>query len=288
MTIATVFVLPIPHSVRLPVTTQLNPSCLVRARSSGFVDTIRVVDGQHVRAGETLLTIVNDELSHQVRVLESELAENEIRLHQATRGHDEGKSQVIRQHTVTIETRLSQLRSRETGLTIRAPHDGMVLARNLAQTVGTYVAEGEVLLSVAGADHKEWVTLVNQDQIRAVQPYIGKQVVVTAPDCQKFSGRLERIDPRATNRLFEATLAATEGGPLAVVTRSDQPGEDHEDDGLRLLKPHFQGQISLPADANGILVGTRLWASCGYQSQSMAQWLWREVSQFWDTTHASR
>jgi putative peptide zinc metalloprotease protein len=272
------FALPVPTSVTVPAVARYLPETTVRSRASGFVSRIHVADGAAVGRGDLLLELENRELSSRLAQLEITKAQHEIRLRRATDRHDAGQRQVLLENQKAVQQQLAQLRLQARGLRVLAPRSGRVIARSLEATLGTYVQEGDPLLVVAGQADKELVAVVDQDAIEDVRPLVGEKIRIRTASFDAAEGVLERIEPRATDRLPDPSLAATEGGSLAVGANES----DEESDELRLLHPHFRGRIGLAADvADDVPAGTRMWASLGYRTEPIANRLRNWIRRLW-------
>ena len=59
-----------------------------------------------------------------------------------------------------------------------APRSGRVIARNLANIVGTYVREGDELLTIAEPTEKELLAVVHQDDIEELRGALAEEVPI--------------------------------------------------------------------------------------------------------------
>lgn len=155
-----------------------------------------------------------------------------------------------------------------------------MISRDIALKQGTHAREGDPLLLVADHTEKELIAVVDQDSIEEIRPAVGTSFWIRSANFASTRGRLDRIDPRASDQLPEESLAATEGGPLGVRGRSEQ---DHQDDQpYRLLAPHFRTGIHLEADvAREIPAGMGATASLGYRSDTIATRVQKLVRRLW-------
>jgi putative peptide zinc metalloprotease protein len=84
------FGLPVPFSTTAPGIVSLPEGCRVHSDVSGFIQTLQVVDGQQVVAGELLLTLRNEEITHRHLDLERQIQQELIRQQIAMKEHDAG------------------------------------------------------------------------------------------------------------------------------------------------------------------------------------------------------
>ena len=256
--------LPIPTSVTVAGVADYPPETMVRSGVDGFIRSIHVGNMAQVKQGDLLIMLENRELDDHQRDLEIELAQNEIRKRQAAGRHDAAAVAVLQERHLALQQQLSQVHAQRAGLRVTAHRAGRIICRDLASKIGTHVKEGDHLLYVARPDEKELIAMVSQRQIRRARKSTDRVVTVRAADFTRHQGILDRIDPRATNQLKNASLAATAGGPLAVQRNENDDGQ------TRLVEPHFLARISLDGDsAVAAAAGMRMQTSFGYRTDPL-------------------
>jgi putative peptide zinc metalloprotease protein len=276
--------LPVPSAVTAPAVATYLPETLVRSTATGFVKNVRVGNEQRVQTGELLLELENHQLTGQLRQIEIALEKCEIRLRQAAGQHDNALQLVMRQSREGLIEQMAQLRTQVDGLRVLAPRDGRVIDRQIELKMGTYVREGDPLFWVAQSGDKEIVAVVAQDSIETVRGCIGQPVRIVAASFASLAGRLDRIDPRASDRLPDDSMAATEGGALAVRARTEASSNESSQS-YQLLAPHFLAHVELDSElADRIPAGMRLTASFGYRTDPLAARIRAAVRRLW---HAS-
>lgn len=276
--------LPVPTTVTAPAVATYLPETLVRSTATGFVKKVPVRNAELVQAGDLLLELENRQLTGQLRQIEIALEKCEIRLRQAAGQHDTALQFVLRQSREGLIEQRTHLRTQVDGLRVVAPRDGRLIDRQIELRLGTYIHEGDPLFWVAERGDKEVVAVVAQDSVATVRRCIGQPVRIVAASLASPEARLARIDPRASDRLPDPSLAAPEGGPMAVHAKSEtQANEDAES--FQLLAPHFLARIELgPELADQIPAGMRLTASFGYRTDPIASRIGQAVRRLW---HAS-
>jgi putative peptide zinc metalloprotease protein len=256
---------------------------MLRSRVSGFVSKIYVADGDLVREGDLLVELKNRELTSRLQQVEITWKQNEILLRRAIDRHDASGRQVLLENQKAVLEQREQLQLQADGLRVVAPRSGRVVARGLEATIGTYVEEGDSILVVASESDKELVAVISQDVIEDVRPLVGNDVRIRSKCFDAVPGKLDRIEPRAIDRLPDPSLAATAGGSLAV-----QPATSEEADGLRLLEPHFRGRIAIDGNvASHVPAGMRMQVSLGYRTEPIASRIRRTIRRFWHSAHDS-
>lgn len=269
---------PLPTAVTVPAVARYLPETMMRSPANGFIAKIHVSDGDLVEAGDLLVELENRQLLSELRQLEIKYEQNEIRIRQAIERHQPGEGQVLQDDQKSITEQLEQLRSQADGLRVVATRPGRVVARGLQAKLETYVKEGDPLLVVASEADKELVAVIDQDIVEEVRPHVGQMLRIRAANFKTVPGRLDRIEPRATDRLPSPSLAASEGGSLAVqpVASKDDP------DDVRLLEPHFRGRVELdPEVATTIPAGLRMKVSAGFRNEPVASRIRRTIRRIW-------
>jgi putative peptide zinc metalloprotease protein len=276
--------LPLPTAVTAPAVVTYLPETLVRSTATGFVKNVRVRNAEPVQAGDLLLELDNRQLTGRLRQIEIALEKCEIRLRQAAGQHDTALQFVLRQSREGLIEQMTHLRAQVDGLRVVAPRDGRLIDRQIDLKLGTYIHEGDPLFWVAESGDKEIVAVVAQDSVATVRGCIGQPVRIVAASFSSPDGRLGRIDPRASDRLPDNSLAAPEGGPMAVHATPETPPNENSES-YQLLAPHFLARIELDSElADQIPAGMRLTASFGYRADPIASRISQAVRRLW---HAS-
>ncbi len=262
------FIFPIPIAISVPSVVEYLPETALRSRTGGFITKIHVVDGQTVSEGDPLLSLENRELVTQLQELELTWQQNEIRLRQATESHDASQQQILRKNQDSLTQQMRPVREQVAALEIISPRTGRVIAPALAQSWGTYLKEGDSLFTVASVTDKQVIAVIEENVVDDVRGWLGHVVQLRSPGFPVLNGQLERIEPRAGDKLPSAALASPAGGPLAVRSTSDPSDADS----WRLLEPVFRARIDLSPDASARLpAGMRLKTLFGFQSLTLVQ-----------------
>ncbi|MCC9654989.1 efflux RND transporter periplasmic adaptor subunit [Rhodopirellula halodulae] len=270
--------MPIPTSVRVPVVVQYDPDTAVRAGVEGFLRELHVEEGEWVRAGQHLATIENRELSQRVAELQIAQEQNEIRLRKAIDTADESTRLILLENRTAIIEKLATLEKQTAGLRVVATRSGQVIANDLSAKRGTYLREGDSIMVVASDADKEVLAMIDQSQIEDVRNQIGGSIRLSSADRSVHWAQLETIQPRATDRIPHASLAATHGGSLTVRLDDETEEDSIMDDvlgqaqveSMRLLHPHFRGVLRLEdSSAEKLPVGMRLDAYFGWHQASL-------------------
>jgi HlyD family secretion protein len=225
----------------------------VRSKASGQITQLRVTTGTPVKEGDLLARI--DPRDPQSRFDQARAAVNAAQINvQVARAQFERNQALSQQGVITAPefetTRTayaqaqSQLTSARTQLdlarialedvTIRAPSNGTVIARNVSQgqviTSSTNSPSGgTILLRIANLGTVYDSTLVNESDIGKVKPGQPATVTVDAYPGRTFRGIVEKIEPQAVVQQSVTMF------PVLVSLNNE----------LGLLKPGMNGEVSV-------------------------------------------
>ncbi len=251
----------------------------LRSLTGGFVREVFVVDGQHVVAGQRLLALENPEVSNSFHDLCLEIQQMEVKYQSAVDRHETSEAQIAYREIAALTEQRSEAQRRFESLEVTAPVSGKIIRRSLEQLLGTYLPEGESLLSIGNEDSKEVVVAIDQRHFDSVAPHIGEPVHIRTGSQARVTGKLVRVEPRASSRLIHPALSALEGGPLDVVqsaTRDSSEGGEME-----LAEPCFRAVVSVPAErATTMFSGQRASVMIGYRGESLGITCYRTISEW--------
>lgn len=282
-------VVPWPGVVRAPAIVEYSTMAVVRAGSSGFVQKLMVQNGQFVKEGDILLTLVNEEL-------QAELADLELQMEDArllSRGYvQEGRMAAYQaeiKRYESLEKKRQQKRHQVEQLTVVAPLSGQLFGRNLPTLPETYVHEGAELFSIGNKQAKEIQISVAQEDLDTFSRRLAKRVMVRVSGAGRFFSTCSEVSPRASMEPLHAGLCAPNGGPLAVRPRAEQATTARdENESYELLAPRFLAVVMLDErDSSHLRAGQRgiaaFWDSSDtvgkHIYESASRWLRRKVAQ---------
>lgn len=278
--VASIFLVPVPTSIRSYASVDYRPETLVRSRCDGMISKIHVRDGDVVAAGDVLIELTNPDLVAEHRQLEIKRDQNTIRLRSAIESRDDAMRLVLQQRAQTLGEQMANVQTKVDALKIVAVKSGTVIARDLETKRGTFMREGDPVVTIAQPTDKEVIAWVTQGDLDGAAELVDQPVRVTAKDGTLIQATLQRIEPRASDRLDHPSLAAVHGGPLAI--RLDEENTDT----LTLIDPHFRARIALePTAAERLPAGSLLKAQLGYQRLTIAQRIEVKIS---DLIHAKQ
>ena len=272
--VAGVYVFQAPATKSAPAIVQLHNESVIRSDASGFVTAIHVAEGQTVAKGDLLIELENPELANELVELTRlrEEAKIQSRIHQQQ--GNQAMVQAETQRVYGLTDQIIEKQSATKGLQVLATDDGVIVQRQLANRLGSFVEQGDELLTVAKLDSKEVVVSVDQSEYDATVWTTGKQLRLMFPGKAVVNATLVSINPRASQSPTFPSLTATQGGSLPVRTLVKSPSDDNELN-FELLSPRFDVTVSLPGDlGDQVLAGQRGYAYFESTEQSLASYLY--------------
>ena len=190
---------------------------------------------------------------------------------------DAGAAVVAKNNIESLNDRLRETLQQLSSLEVRAVAGGTIVGRNLHAMQNTYVHEGDDLLVVDDRQPRELRISVAQKDFPLAKDLLSVQVPVRLGTRSKSAGILDRVIPRASKRLHEPALAATDGGPLAVTANDDA---DDRENSLELTEQRFEAVVKLAQlESDDLLpIGERGYVSLGNTRQSLAAHLYTSAS----------
>ncbi len=259
MLVSVLCLLPWPGAYRAPAIVRFGSSTAVRAASAGFLNDIRVIDGQRVHRGQVLAVLSNPDLEAELADLDLAMAISQTKARVYRTSGRMAAYQAESETLAALKKQHVEKQRQVDGLTIRAPESGNVLGRELGQRRGSYLQQGAEILSVADVLFKEIRISIAQDDVEAFESQLGHRVRFRAPGVPALTCYLDEVAPRATTEPPHPTLCAPAGGVLAVFKDENaQPTAAEYGGRLRLLKPRFDGTVRLrPRQSQTVHAGQR-------------------------------
>ena len=271
------FRMPSPATVSAPGVVEYQNVQNLRSLTGGFVREILVVDGQQVVAGQRLLVLENPEVSRSYHDLCLEIEQTEVKYQAAVDRHETTDAQIAQRQIAALTEQLSEAQVRFESLAVTAPVSGKIIKRSMQQLLGAYLPEGEPMLSIGNENSKEVIVSIDQSHFDSVSPHVGQPVHIRAGSRARVTGKLQRVEPRATTRLIHPALSANAGGPLEVAPSAKRDA-GHEDE-LELAEPCFRAVVSVPAEcATTMFSGQRTQVMIGYRSESIGVTFYRTIT----------
>lgn len=238
--VAAGWLLPAPSQVVAPIVLEYDSQSELRAVAPGFVERISSRPYLPVQAGQLLVELSNPDLTAQLESLRADVAaaEIKIRIH-----HDKGEiaaELAEREQWSALSKQLGELEALTNQLKIIAPHDGQILSADLTEKQGTYLGNGDLILTLGVPESLQAVALVPQvysDRLRELdaedRPLTGR-LYMDSGRIPVQSVTVTSVGPRASKNVPHLAFAAAFGGSLPVVqtTQSRHQSDSRRDSEL--------------------------------------------------------
>lgn len=247
--------------VTVPAVVQYENETVVRSGVSGFISELYVSTGDQVAKGTPLLKLDNNEIQTELKHHQLQLESLRLQKHNTLIHEELTTYQVLERKSEVAKQRIKALEEDIAALTVLAPVDGVVLGRRLDSRMGTYLKEGEEIVSIVSEHNKKLIASVGQNDVEPFRNSKNNETLVTLRSMARtsFLLRITHISPTAETTVPDSSLSAAYGGPLAV-RQSQNADSQNFGDGkrgqYRFFTPRFQVEIKLPSDrADSLLVG---------------------------------
>jgi putative peptide zinc metalloprotease protein len=248
-----------PAWISAPAVAEYAPLTVIRAVSPGFVEQVHVDSGEQVVAGQTILTLRNEELSIELNDLTLAIEQSRLRARMHQQADEQAKCQAERANRDSLVQKRAEIQRRVESLTVRAPAAGHLTGRALDTLTGQYLQPGDEIAVLGDEAAKELLVAVSQADLELFRSQLGQSVQVAVADSlnRRFLISLTGLEPRATQEPPHAALLATAGGPLPAVPRPIEKSSEHDRQGdSQLLSPCFTGRIALaPRESQSLRCG---------------------------------
>ncbi|MEM6916805.1 MAG: HlyD family efflux transporter periplasmic adaptor subunit, partial [Verrucomicrobiota bacterium] len=277
----------------------------IRAGVRGLVVDVPVEEGASVEAGEILMELTNPDEEAEAAKLVLELGQSKIRARSYYQSDNLPAYQAEIETIRGLEQKIFESEQYLAALQVIAPASGTVAGRRLDSMPGQWVEVGDELLSVIPDNRKELLISFRQEDIEDVADQEDREIRIRLRGrSRELTGKINRIESRATRALPHEVLAAPNGGALALRTSSDplserereiasgNSGYDTELDyftgaegggqGRELARARFVGRASIeegPGDE--LLEGEWGYVRFAHaEKERLGRWLYDEVSTY--------
>ena len=283
-----IFAVPAPVMITAPGIVEYTNGEMIRSITAGFVQQVYVTNGQEVAAGDLLVSLKNEEVSARLKDLQQRVAQEELRQQTANRDHNGAALSVSQANLESLQLQLAECQKQVDGLELCAGRNGCVVAHDLNRLVGTFAKPGLELLTIGREDQKELQVSIGQRELAGTLQVVGDPVRVRIGTHRVVHGTLDRINPQGSRNVPHPALAASNGGPLAVVAKDKSSDLDDSQNTIRLTEHRFTGIVRLDAaDASQLRCGERGTASPGLITASLGIHCWRSA-QHWIAAQLDR
>ncbi|MDD5728003.1 MAG: HlyD family efflux transporter periplasmic adaptor subunit [Victivallales bacterium] len=254
-----VFFLPLPWDVRLPCEVRPADSERIYARS-GFLEDIRVEDGQRVGKGQILFVQSDPYLAWRLREALIESEQDETVLDQAQGDVKRlGEIKIDRRALESSRNLVNELKRRQAQMTLKSGIDGVFAFYDHHLKPGKWLRKGEVIGEVFTPDRQEVNAYVGEDEMRKLK--IGDRVkFCLESELHTYPGEITAVSDVAAE-LEPTPLLDVFGGNILS---NQAPGRE----GFKPLEPLYQvtvkvdSSLKLPVGCSGA-INIRKYSSVG-------------------------
>jgi putative peptide zinc metalloprotease protein len=233
--------LPSPVQIYWPAIIEYVDPSDVRTNVAGFVVEVFVHDGQGVREGDEIIRLSNPDLE-----LECQNAQSQLQLSQekciafrAQHKHSELQAEEALQESLLVKA--ESLTTKVNALRVKAPRDGVLIARTSRNLPGSFVPEGQPIGLVVNPSKIEVNASIPQYAWETVARNVDAPVSIHMLNGDKWLGKIRQTLPRTTDVLDSPSLGGLYGGPIAVVQSKNASGDTQ----LKSYAPRLQTRIDL-------------------------------------------
>jgi putative peptide zinc metalloprotease protein len=237
--LATCSLLPSPVQIYWPAIVDYEDPSDIRTVAAGFVTEILVHDGQGVREGEELARLSNPSLKLEYSAAKSKWVTCIERCTNLRVQRKHSELQAEEAVCISLEVQCNSLKSKLDSLVLRAPRDGILLARMSHNLLGSYLQEGQSIGLIVNPGQIEVRASIPQYAWELVSKNGDSRVSIHLLDGHSRAGKIHDTLPRTSDELESPTLGGLYGGPIAVVMGKNSKGESQ----LKSNEPRLQTRI---------------------------------------------
>ncbi|GAA4652675.1 hypothetical protein GCM10023116_49590 [Kistimonas scapharcae] len=236
--------IPFPHATLAEGVMTPSEQSRVRARVSGFVETLAVQPASRVDAGQLLMHLTDPELAAQEKVLEANFREAQAQ-YQASVA-DRTVADINREVAKFRQEELDNKRQQMAMLAINSPQAGQFYPPDSGTLEGRYLARGDLLGYVINYGDLPVTVMVPEDAIELVRNQTHDVEVRFVSDrSRSWTASVLRIEPAATRQLPSNILTLEGGGRIAA-----NPDKER---GIQSFGRYFELELALADDVQARL-----------------------------------
>lgn len=210
-----VFVLPVPDVTVAEGVVWLPDEARVRNESAGFVVEIHRSEGEHIKAGDLILRLEDDDLHAERDRIASERDGLRAAMFDKLRSDAAVAGQLARR-VEQAERELARLEQQIAGLEVRARKDGTLVLPRATDLLGRHLPRGEEIGVVLDGGPTRVRVVVPDGEATRLQSLTGISVTLAEARGKVLAARLDGELPGARRQLPSAALGRPAGGSQDV------------------------------------------------------------------------
>lgn len=193
--LAVMALLPVPYRIGASARIEGVVQRVIAAPFDGFLQRSQVRPGDHVRAGDLLIEMADQDLALERRKWESTLAQQENASSAALARADRAQFVITQGKAEEARSQLALVRQQQSRTRLLAPIDGVVIKGDLSQALGAPVQRGDALMTLAPAEQYRLIVEVDERDIAAIRPGQSGQLVLASLPTDAVPLTVERVTP---------------------------------------------------------------------------------------------
>lgn len=233
--------LPSPLQIYWPAIIEYVEPSDLRTIAPGFVVEVLVHDGQGVQAGDEILRLSNPDLELECQTAKSLLQASDEKCVTLRAQHKHSELQAEEALRESLLVKANSLIAKVNSLRLRAPRDGVLIARMSRNLTGSFIPEGQSIGMIVTPSKIEVNASIPQYAWETVAHHVEAPVSITMHNGDRWTGKILKTLPRSSETLDSPTLGGLYGGPIAVTQSKDANGESQ----LKTVTPRLHTRIEL-------------------------------------------
>ncbi len=258
--------MPFPSWTRTEGVVWAPEESLVRTKTSGFINSIKIKPNSYVKRGEILIECSDPLLVANVKLLKAELRAILAR-YDSEIYKDRVAASITKEEIANIRANLDRQQCRLDDLVIRSPADGVFILSDADDLPGRYIKQGELVAYVLDINQPTVRVVVSHsdvDLVRQLNKGVGLRFVEKT--AQLFPAIIKREVPGVLEYLPSSILSSAGGGNIAI--------DPTDKEGLRPIEKQFQFDIE-PVEpvVDNVYIGGRVYVRFDHGLEPLAfQW----------------
>ena len=265
--------LPWQSSIRVPAVVMAEQAQGIYLPYPAKVEAIQVSMGNKVSAGDTLARFSSPDLDYQLQ--KAKASEQQLRWQWEQQSFAEDLQLVgpaLRKRWDGAKQQVAAIQQQINQLTLVAPFDGVIVARNDAHLPGSWLSAGEQVFYIAAPGNVKGEAFVNETQLLRLQKqeqenlsirFVAQQIGAPRLDC-----KLQTLDTINITQLDQPYLASVYGGNIATQHNEQEqlvPLESQfrvrfqECEGMESLNQELAGTVKLSGERKSLVVRAVTW-----------------------------
>jgi len=276
--IYSLFFLPAPFWSNAEGVIWLPEKAQVRVGTAGFCSQLWVQNGQQVAIGDKLITLQDDFLATQIRILQFQLAELTVKRRIALSNEDRVGLAMLKEQIKVVQADLAQHKAQQAQLIVYSAQAGQIYLPHSDQLLGRFLAQGELLAYIVkpplniikgAVQQKDWFTSEQNSDVMGEIKNI--EVRLAERLWQIYPAKINYFARKASYDLPSPALGTTGGGFIPI--------DPADKEGIRAYESTFQFEIYLPEEIPITSIGGRAYIRFYHEKKPLGLQWYRSIRQ---------